>query len=164
MDFSTAFDSVSRQILFTKLIEYGISSKMLSIITALYSNITSCVKLKSYITDEFLCEKGLRQGDSLSPILFSFYINDLPSILSPQSDINTDINVLLYADDLAILAKSRDELQRKLNLLYLYCKDRSLNVNVNKSKVMVFNARKDTEPFMCSDFMLEEVVCFKYLE
>ena len=56
VDFSTAFDSINRQILFTKLIEYGISSKMLNIITALYSNITSCVKLKSSITDEFLCE------------------------------------------------------------------------------------------------------------
>ena len=77
--------------------------------------------------------------------------------------INTDINVLLYADDLAILANSRDELQRKLNLLYLYCKDRSLNVNVNKSKIMVFNARKDTEPFMYNDFILEEVDSFKYL-
>ena len=108
------------------------------------------------MSDVFLCQKGLRQGDSLSPILFSLYINDLPTKLSQPSS-NTDINILLYADDLAILANSREELQNKLNLLYVYCKDRSLKVNVNKNTIMVFNARKDTIPFMYNDFMLEEV-------
>ena len=56
--------------LFTKLMEYGISSKMLNMIIALYTNATSCVKLENSITDEFPCEVGLRQGDRLSPILF----------------------------------------------------------------------------------------------
>ena len=83
----------------------------------------------------------------ISPILFSFYINDLPSKLS-RVNTSTDIDILLYADDLAILASSREELQHKLNVLSVYCKDRSLKVNVNKSKVMVFNSIKSTEPFM----------------
>ena len=61
--------------LFTKLMECGISSKMLNMIIALYNNVTSCVKLKNSITDEFPSEVGLRQGDCLSPILFSLYIN-----------------------------------------------------------------------------------------
>ena len=56
----------------------------------------------------------------------------------------TDIDILLYADDLAMLANSRKELQVKLNLLHLYCKDRNLHVNINKSNIMVFNAVKDT--------------------
>ena len=148
--------------LFTKLMECGISSKMLNMIIALYNNVTSCVKLKNSITDEFPCEVGLRQGDCLSPILFSLFINDLTGKLSRKKHM-TDIDILLYADDLAMLANSRDELQDKLNLLHLYCKDRNLHVNVNKSKIMVFNAIKDTRLFMYNDSKLDEVDSFKYL-
>ena len=140
--------------------ECGISSKMLNMIIALYNNVTSCVKLKNSITDEFPCEVGLRQGDCLSPILFSLYINDLPGKLSRTKHM---IDILLYADDLAMLANSREELQDKLHLLHLYCKDRNLHVNINKSKIMVFNAVKDTRPFMYNDSKLDEVDSFKYL-
>ena len=56
----------------------------------------------------------------------------------------TDIDILLYADDLAMLANSREELQDYLYSLHLYYKDRNLYVNVNKSKIMLFNAVKDT--------------------
>ena len=91
VDFTTAFDSVSRQMLFTRLLECGISSKMLNIIMALHSNVTSCVKLKNCTYDVLVCENGLHQGDSyLSPILFSFYIYDLPIVLS-QSEISSDV-------------------------------------------------------------------------
>ena len=72
--------------------ECGISSKMLNMIIALYTNVTPCLKLKKSITDEFPCEVGLCQGDSLSPILFSLYINDLPSKLS-RSKHMTDIDI-----------------------------------------------------------------------
>ena len=71
------------------------------------------------------------------------YINDLPGKLSRTKDM-TDIDILLYADDLAMLANSREELQYQLNMLHLYCKDRNLHVNINKSKIMVFIAVKYT--------------------
>ena len=77
VDFSTAFDSVNRQMLYSQLKEYGISSKMLQIIIALYNNVSSCIKIDDMCSDMFSCNEGLRQGYSLSPILFSFYINDL---------------------------------------------------------------------------------------
>ena len=75
----------------------------------------------------------------------------------------TDIDILLYTDDLAILANSREELQDKQQLLHLYCKDKKLHGNVNKSKIMVFNAVKDTGPCIYNDFRLDKVDSFKYL-
>ena len=103
VDFTTAFDSINRNMLFSRLIKCGISSKMIHIIIALYTNVMSCVKLNKSNTDIFSCKDGLRQGDSLSPILFSFYINDLPS---KQSRVNTstDIDILLYAYDLGYIS------------------------------------------------------------
>ena len=83
--------------------------------------------------------------------------------LSKESFCMSIIDILLYADDLAMLANSREELQDKLQLLHLYCKDRNLHVNINKSKIIVFNAVRDTRPFMYNDSKLDEVDSFKYL-
>ena len=69
----------------------------------------------------------------------------------------------MYADDLAILASSREELQHTLNGLSVYCKDRNLNVNDNKSKVMVFKSIKTQNLFMYSNLSIDEVDGFKYL-
>lgn len=162
VDFSTAFDSVNRELLYSRLTECGVSKKILLMITALYSSVTSCVKLSNTYSDSFTCDTGLRQGDSLSPILFSFYINDLPSKLSSAKDQMSN-DILLYADDLAILAESKISLQKKLDLLYDYCKVQQLTVNISKSKIIVFNATKKSEPILYNDCILEEVDDFKYL-
>ena len=54
-------------------------------------------------------------------------------------------------------------LQKKLNILYAYCKENNLNVNIAKSKVIIFNSRKHTTPFIYNDCILQEVDSFKYL-
>ena len=62
-----------------------------------------------------------------------------------QNDINSGILIdniaiiiLLFADDMVIFGKTAEELQNKLDLLYSYCLHWSLEVNVDKTKVMVF--------------------------
>ena len=100
---------------------------------------------------------GVRQGENLSPILFSFFLNDLSEFIahaynglvdvSEMSRLllgNDDITVffklylLLYADDTVILAESKDELQAALNAMYLYCKSWDLEVNPSKTKITIF--------------------------
>ena len=49
------------------------------------------------------------------------------------------INSLLYADDLALVATSPEDLQLKLNLLHEYCKKWKLNINLSKTKIVEFN-------------------------
>ena len=48
------------------------------------------------------------------------------------------LNLLLYADDTALLAESAKELQAALNAMFLYCKTWNLSVNPTKTKVIVF--------------------------
>ena len=162
IDFSTAFDSVDRDILYDWLTESGISSKMLKIIIALYSNTSSCVKLNNVCSDIFLLNRGLRQGDSLSPVLFIFYINNLAGGLS-KNDSSKSINILQYADDLAIFAESEELLQTKLDMLQIFCKEKKLCVNISKSKIVVFHANKSQTSLMYNNCVLEEVDCFNYL-
>ena len=162
IDFSTAFDSVDRDILYDCLTASGISSKMLKILTALYSDTSSCVKLNHVCSDIFFLNRGFRQGDSLSPVLFIFYINNLTGRLS-KNDSCKSINILQYADDLAIFAESEELLQTKLDMLQIYCKEKKLCVNISKSKIVVFHANKSQTSLMYNNCVLEEVDCFNYL-
>ena len=55
-------------------------------------NVTSSVKINNMHTDLFTCTDGLRQGDSLSPVLYAMSINDLSKMISEvDKDRNMDI-------------------------------------------------------------------------
>ena len=51
---------------------------------------------------------------------------------------NEYINILLYADDIVLLAENEANLQKMLQLLYKWCYKWRLNVNESKSKVIHF--------------------------
>ena len=75
--------------------------------------------------------------------------------------------VLKYADDLVLIAKSEDGLQKCLNSLYSYCAQNKLTVNTSKSKIMHFtkktNKINERNTVYYGTSSLEWVVEFKYL-
>jgi hypothetical protein len=77
IDFRKAFDYIDRDCLWFKLINEGVRGKMFNIIKSMYSDVKSKVKQLGVTSDNFICELGVRQGESLSPFLFSLFINDL---------------------------------------------------------------------------------------
>ena len=77
IDFKKAFDTVERNLLFFKLAAIGINGKIYKAIASLYSNPMSRVVLEGFETEYFRCPIGVKQGDSLSPTLFSIFVNDL---------------------------------------------------------------------------------------
>ena len=50
-----------------------------------------------------------------------------------------------------------------MNILYAYCRKNNLTVNISKSKVIIFNSRNHTRPYIYNDCMLQEVDRFQYL-
>ena len=144
VDFSKAFDSIWRSALMKKLDAIGLSDNFLQIIRSMYTNTTNSLIYKDNITDTFESNIGVKQGDVLSTILFNLYINDLPDVLSFQgSDAvtihNTQINCLKYADDLVIMSSSKEGLQKCLEKLETYCTTWKLELNIKKTKVILFN-------------------------
>ena len=81
IDFKQAFDNVWRSGLWQKLQEYNINGKCLNVIKSMYNNIKSRISIPEGNSAFFPCEKGVRQGENLSPILFSLYLNDLEHLL-----------------------------------------------------------------------------------
>ena len=76
------------------------------------------------------------------------------------------INCLLYADDLVIFSKSAKHLQIILNKLESFCENADLRVNLDKTKIMIFNncgKSLNNYLFRYGADELENVKSYKYL-
>ncbi len=76
---------------------------------------------------------------------------------------STAVKLLLYADDLILMSKSLRGLQKQLDELSAFCKERDLTVNVKKTKVVVFGSRVNSSPLHYDGSPVEEVASFRYL-
>ena len=143
VDFKKAFDSVWHLGLFYKLKAIGIGTKFYNIVRSMYQQTKLCVKVNNTRTDFFHSKIGVRQGDNLSPNLFNLFINDLPQYFDQSCDSvsldNYSINCLMYADDVVLLSESQSGLQNCVSKLEQFSNDWHLNVNMKKTKVLVFN-------------------------
>lgn len=82
---------------------------------------------------------GVKQGCLLSPLLFSFFLNDLSDCMKGGITIQgTKINMLAYADDIVIFSTDRLELQAMIRSFENYCQTWNLVVNLSNSQIVVF--------------------------
>ena len=112
---------------------------------AMYRSVQACVMSKSEMSGYFECFQGLKQGCVASPVLFSLLINELANEIIgkakygiPLGPTEIELFILLFADDLTLLASTVIGLQNQLNALSVAAKRLGLTVNLDKSKVMVF--------------------------
>ena len=87
----------------------------------------------------FSCNKGIRQGDGLSPVLFSLFMNDLPQYFRDHRCPGVmlgrhSLNCLIYADYLLVLSPSPEGLQESINVIKKHAEEWKLEVNTKKIK------------------------------
>ena len=134
-----------------KLYQYGVKGKFFKVIKSMYSSIKSCVKIdERSITEMFSCTKGIRQGDGLSPVLFSLFMNDLPQYFRehhcPGVMLGShSLNFLMYADDLLVLSPSPEGLQKSINVIEKNAEEWKLKVNTKKSNIIIFSGNSQTK-------------------
>lgn len=139
IDFRAAFDKVPRKLLFYKLHRIGVSTKMLNFIESMYNRTEVAVWNGDEFSDYFETKSGVKQGCLISPLLFALYLNDLHDILNGGIRLNDlKIKVLMYADDIVMLADDPRTLQSMINRLEGYCDMWNMELNMNKSEIMIF--------------------------
>ena len=98
------------------------------------------------MTEAFICQKGLKQGEITSPLLLLLFVNELardiikngrhgiqllPDMLEPF--------ILLFADDkVVLLSDTIVGLQNQLDVFARNCARLDLHVNLDKSNIVIF--------------------------
>jgi hypothetical protein len=165
VDFTKAFDYVDRMALYYKLIDRGISGKMLDIIVDLYRKAKCRVKWKNRLGEEIASDYGVLQGGMLSPKLFTEFLTDLKQYLDQTCGIVVDKSILtyiLYADDMVLCSDTHAGLQKLLDGLYKFCSNWHLIVSLAKTNIMAFGCNKKFT-FKFGNEIISETSEYKYL-
>ena len=170
LEYSKAIDGISRKMLLYKMIQYGIDGNLYFLIKSLYSQTEACVRINTHTTEWFKTTSGVMQGDSFSPTAFNIFINDLTNNLKELNlGIRMDnelVCILLYADDVVVLANNEDELQKMLTHINKWCKRWKMTINMTKSKVTHFrpkNINMCVTQLYIGDKKLDYTENYKYL-
>ena len=153
-----------------KIIQYGIDGKLYFLLKSMYSKTEACVNVNGFNTAWFSTKTGVMQGDSLSPTLFNLFINDLALFLKDMNvgiSINeTQIPILMYADDVVILSENEEDLQHMLNLVNNWCQKWKMSINQKKTKAMHFRPKTINQcmtPLFLGQAKIEYTNYYKYL-
>ena len=151
LDCTKAFDTVLHSLLFQKLLDAGVPPIIVRLLISMYRNQAANVRWKGQLSEDFLIRNGVRQGAVISPILFSFYMDNLFDILK-KSGSGCMVGSFYagcfgYADDLFFLCPSRGGLQEMLNLAQEYVKEQNIAFSTDpeptksKTKGIIFTRR-----------------------
>ena len=170
IDLEKAFDWVDRDLLLYRLLQYNIDGRMYMAIKSLLSQTESCIRLNGMCSEWFNVNNGVRQGDNVSPTLFSLYINELAKEINSLNlgvkHGNVNLSILLYADDMVLVAEKEDDLQHMLNKMHEWCCKWRLKVNESKSNIVHFRpcrTKQTTFTFKYGQKDLSLVNEYKYI-
>ena len=169
LDISKAYDSVNREVLWAKLTKLGITGKFLNMLMTMYSGDSVDCNVNGTTTRCVYLKRGLRQGCSLSPLLFNIYISSIGHDLMTNTDgfllgDRLPISGLLFADDIILISRSAGGLKRLLNIVHSHCNTLKLDISEEKSKII--SPADDSWDLIEGDggrISLKQVVQYKYL-
>lgn len=167
VDFQKAFDSIHRESMW-KIVElYGIPSKIVNIMKSMYDGSESCVRVSQGQTDFFGVDSGVRQGDSLSPLLFNIVLDFVMKKVELAGggiewSAGRRLKDLAYADDICLLADDVQDLRRMTETIVCEAGKVGLRVNTRKTEIMKIRTQ-DTSQIIIEGETLQEVEKFVYL-
>lgn len=158
LDLEKAFDRVPRDIVWEALRWHNVPEQLVQTIQNMYSNLKARVRCTAGVTDDFGVQMGVSQGSALSPLLFILVVNYLTFHL--MEDLPW---VLIYADDVALVAHTKDQLESSLEKWRDALESNGLRISRTKTEYMYlkFNenhvigpqdtVRLDSEPLKMTD-------------
>ena len=155
LDCSKAFDRIDRLKLWRTLSNYGMNPAWIDLLQRLYMESKIMLIHDDSESDWLYTTEGVKQGCPLSSILFSIYIADLEArlmksglgfriakkveIWNVREKKHINVPGLLFADDLCLLAESRTDIQKLLEITSDFGNEMDLHFNPKKSATIVFS-------------------------
>uniref|UniRef100_A0A8C8E0L6 Reverse transcriptase domain-containing protein n=1 Tax=Oryzias sinensis TaxID=183150 RepID=A0A8C8E0L6_9TELE len=140
IDLTKAFDMVDHYLLLDKLHSIGLDRSSLLWFNSYLHHRQQCVLFNGSYSNFLSVDKGVPQGSALGPLLFSIFINDLPTKCIYS-------NIQLYADDTVIYSSKSNivdiqhSIQHDFNSVQLWLESNKLLLNKSKSYFMLFQKR-----------------------
>ena len=145
LDVKKAFDKLNHYGLFLKLTDRSIPRTLLAVLEHWLSISVTCVRWCDHFSGFFSVICGVRQGGVLSPILFAIYVDDIVKKIN-MSDLGCRLGlkriaVILYADDILLLAPSVHSLQKLVTIVEKELTELDMSLNTKKSVCIRFGPR-----------------------
>ena len=159
VDLEKAFDTVSRKMVMATLRWLGVPEAEVRMVEATYEQTNGRVIIGAGMSEQFSVNIGLRQGSALSPLLFIVVME----LISRKVSMKDTSRKLLYADDLAIVAEDKEELNESLEEWKEAFKQHGLRVNLEKTEVLSIAAHREELNIKLEGRMIRQNNSFIYL-
>jgi hypothetical protein len=150
LDFAKAYDSVEHDMLRRTLMYYKIPEEIIERIMELYKDNKANIFTPHGITENTInIDNGVKQGDTLSPLLFILFINPLLTKLRESKlgykfgrEEKIKIPNITYSDDNTLITSSQEEMHKMTDIVIEFCKETGIRLNPTKC---VYTYKNDTE-------------------
>ena len=171
VDLKSAYDRVSRPVLWQVLQRLGLHGNMLQAIQGLCGSATVAVKINGQQGLPLVSVSGVRQGCPLSPTLFGLLADGLHRFLQSAAAadglaVGPDLMVtnLGYADDFWLVSATADGLQRIIDVVALWCDAVGMLPSSDKTVVMEMTGQQSAGgSWSCGGHALRQVSEVRYL-
>lgn len=131
IDFRQAFDSINRYRFWKVMTQIRFPAKLVRLVKAYVQYSKLKVKFNGELSEDFIVETGLRQGDALSPALFSIVLESVVrEVLDNAMGLNIgegrQITLAAYADDIIIIGEAEEGVIRTAEKLI--CKGKEIGL------------------------------------
>ncbi|GFR88584.1 endonuclease-reverse transcriptase [Elysia marginata] len=164
IDYEKAFDSVEHFAIFDALRQININEKYVNILENIYQNATAKVHIDNMESELFPIKRGVRQGDPISPKLFTAAIEMIFRKAELKHGLNIDgetLTNLTFADDVALVTEDTKSMEEQLNNLNKISIESGLKMHKGKTKYMInFESHENIQ---IDKEKIEKVPNYKYL-
>ena len=186
IDFTKAFDTVSREGLWIVLRKFGCTQKVINIIRSLHDGMQAQVVQAQVASDKFPVQNGVKQGCVLAPTLFSLYLGAMLEVafkdVSEGVYIQTRhganlfkvsqfkaktlttrflVREMLFADDSALVAHTAEDMQMLVDCFARAASHFSLKINIKKTECLYQPVKLIRPPPVPVDIMINNQALVK---